>query len=159
MEYRNTESATGSNLAEHVRMAQVVLPCRDLATTLAFFTDRLGFKVSLIFPADSPHTALRNAGFRHYADYMESEAFREGIHELLESAKSQRVAYLCAEQLWWRCHRSLISDYLAAVRGVEVIHIFDEKKTEPHRPSKFVRVESGRLIYDVGETSGLSLTD
>lgn len=58
MEFRNTESATGSSLAEHVRMAQVVLPCRDLATSLAFFTDRLGFKVSLIFPADSPHTAV-----------------------------------------------------------------------------------------------------
>jgi mannose-6-phosphate isomerase-like protein (cupin superfamily) len=58
MEYRNTESGGSASLAEHVRMAQVVLPCRDLATTLAFFTDRLGFKVSLIFPADAPHTAV-----------------------------------------------------------------------------------------------------
>ena len=58
MEYRNTDSAAGATLAEHVRMAQVLLPCRDLAATLAFFTDRLGFKVNLIFPADSPHTAV-----------------------------------------------------------------------------------------------------
>lgn len=58
MEYRNTEGNAGASLAEHVRMAQVVLPRRDLAATLAFFTDRLGFKVSLIFPADAPHTAV-----------------------------------------------------------------------------------------------------
>jgi mannose-6-phosphate isomerase-like protein (cupin superfamily) len=58
MEYRTTSNAAGATLAEHVRMAQVMLPCRDLAATLAFFTDRLGFKVNLIFPADSPHTAV-----------------------------------------------------------------------------------------------------
>lgn len=58
MEYRTTDSAAGASLAEHVRMAQVLLPCRDLAATLAFFTDRLGFKVNLIFPADAPHTAV-----------------------------------------------------------------------------------------------------
>jgi mannose-6-phosphate isomerase-like protein (cupin superfamily) len=58
MEYRTTNNAAGATLAEHVRMAQVLLPCRDLAATLAFFTDRLGFKVNLIFPADSPHTAV-----------------------------------------------------------------------------------------------------
>ena len=58
MEYRTTNSAAGATLAEHVRMAQVLLPCRDLAATLAFFTDRLGFKLNLIFPADSPHTAV-----------------------------------------------------------------------------------------------------
>ncbi len=58
MEDRTTSNAAGATLAEHVRMAQVLLPCRDLAATLAFFTDRLGFKVNLIFPADSPHTAV-----------------------------------------------------------------------------------------------------
>ena len=57
MEYRTT-TGTGATLAEHVRMAQVLLPCRDLAATLSFFTDRLGFKVNLIFPADSPNTAV-----------------------------------------------------------------------------------------------------
>jgi mannose-6-phosphate isomerase-like protein (cupin superfamily) len=58
MEYRTTNGAGGATLAEHVGMAQVLLPCRDLAATLAFFTDRLGFKVNLIFPADAPHTAV-----------------------------------------------------------------------------------------------------
>ena len=58
MEHRTTNGAAGTTLVEHVRMAQVLLPCRNLATTLAFFTDRLGFKINLIFPADSPHTAV-----------------------------------------------------------------------------------------------------
>jgi mannose-6-phosphate isomerase-like protein (cupin superfamily) len=58
MEYRDTNSGAGATLAEHVRMAQLLLPCGDLAATLAFFTDRLGFKVNLIFPADSPNTAV-----------------------------------------------------------------------------------------------------
>ena len=58
MEYKSPSNTADAPLAEHVRMAQVLLPCRDLAASLAFFTDRLGFKVNLIFPADSPHTAV-----------------------------------------------------------------------------------------------------
>lgn len=106
--------------------------------------------------ADSPHTALRSPGFRNYADYMETDDFQRGVRELLELAASQPTAYMCAEQLWWRCHRSLLSDYLTVVCGVEVVHIFDQRKTEPHRLSKFARVQDGRLVYDVGE-SGLLL--
>jgi uncharacterized protein (DUF488 family) len=104
---------------------------------------------------DSPHTALRSAGFRNYADHMESAEFAEGIEELLKLAEDKRVALMCAERLWWRCHRSLISDYLAGLRGVEVIHILDEKKTEPHRLHRTARVAEGRLVYDVGETQAL----
>lgn len=105
--------------------------------------------------ADSPHSALRSPGFRHYADYMETEEFLEGIRELLELAEEKRVACLCAERLWWRCHRSLISDYLTAVCGAEVIHIHDEKKTEPHRLHSVARLAEGRLVYDVGESGKL----
>jgi uncharacterized protein (DUF488 family) len=104
---------------------------------------------------DSPHTALRSAGFRNYADHMESAEFAEGIEELLKLAEARRVAYMCAERLWWRCHRSLISDYLAGLRGVEVIHIVDESKTEPHRLHRVARVVEGRLVYDVGITKAL----
>lgn len=114
---------------------------------------------------DSPHTALRSPGFRNYADHMETEEFGQGIKKLLKLAENapqahppragKRVAYMCAERLWWRCHRSLISDYLAAVCGVEVIHILDEKKTEPHRLHPTARLADGRLVYDVGETRKL----
>lgn len=104
---------------------------------------------------DSPHTALRSAGFRNYADHTEKAEFRRGIQQLLELAEGRRLAIMCAERLWWRCHRSLISDYLAAVCGVEVVHIFDEKKTEPHRLHRAARRVEGRLVYDVGESGKL----
>jgi uncharacterized protein (DUF488 family) len=105
--------------------------------------------------ADSPHTALRSRGFRNYADHLETEEFRLGIRELLAQAATQRVAYMCAERLWWRCHRSLISDYLTALCGVEVVHILDENKTESHRLHRAARITEGRLIYDLGETNRL----
>ncbi|MBI2957090.1 MAG: DUF488 domain-containing protein [Acidobacteria bacterium] len=89
---------------------------------------------------------------------METAAFRQGIEKLLKLAAKKRVAYMCAERLWWRCHRSLISDYLSAVCQAEVIHILDEKKTEPHRLHRAARLAPklrGRLVYDVGESTPL----
>ena len=71
---------------------------------------------------DSPNTAWRNEAFRGYADYMMTEAFRGGIERLLELAKGKRTAIMCAELLWWRCHRSLIADYLKA-QGHTVLNI------------------------------------
>lgn len=104
---------------------------------------------------DSPHSALHSPGFRNYADHMESEEFRQGMAKLLKLADKKRVAYMCAERLWWRCHRSLISDYLTAIGGVGVVHILDEKKTEPHRLSPRARVSGDRLVYDLGESGRL----
>lgn len=104
---------------------------------------------------DSPHTALRSAGFRNYADHMETEDFRQGIQELLGLAEKRRVAYMCAERLWWRCHRSLISDYLTALCAVAVMHILDEAKTEPHRFSRLARVCDDHLVYDLGQAPAL----
>ncbi|MFQ5776757.1 MAG: DUF488 family protein [Terriglobia bacterium] len=104
---------------------------------------------------DSPHTALRSAGFRNYADYMDTEEFGQGIHKLLKLAEKKRTAYMCAERLWWRCHRMLISDHLSALCSVEVIHILDEKKTEGHRLLRAARVADNRLVYDVGESEKL----
>ncbi len=103
----------------------------------------------------SPHVALRSEGFRHYADHMESQEFAQGIQKLLKLAERKRTAYMCAERLWWRCHRSLISDHLMAVRGVEVIHILDEKKVDRHRLHRTARVDQGRLVYDLQETQKL----
>lgn len=104
---------------------------------------------------DSPHTALHSPGFRHYADHMETEEFGHGIKTLLGLAEKKRVAYVCAERLWWRCHRSLISDHLVAICGVKVIHIHDEKKSESHRLHRTARLAEGRLLYDVGESGKL----
>jgi uncharacterized protein (DUF488 family) len=96
--------------------------------------------------ADSHNSAWRNSSFRAYADHMESDEFRAGVEELLELATDARVAVMCAEALWWRCHRSLISDYLKAA-GHTVIHIIDQAKTEEHPFTSAARLVEGELSY------------
>ena len=97
---------------------------------------------------DSKNTAWRNDAFRGYADYMETNEFRLGIERLLETAnRSGPTAIMCAEAVWWRCHRSLISDYLKA-GGVEVIHILDKNKSEPHPFTSAARIVNGELSYE-----------
>jgi uncharacterized protein (DUF488 family) len=96
---------------------------------------------------DSHNTAWRNASFRGYADHMETAQFRTGIEKLLDLAnKLGPTAIMCAEAVWWRCHRALISDYLKTL-GVEVVHIVDAKKTEPHPYTSVARILGGRLSY------------
>jgi uncharacterized protein (DUF488 family) len=98
---------------------------------------------------DSPNTAWRNASFRGYADHIETTEFAAGLEELLELAGRMRTAVMCAELLWWRCHRALISDVLS-VRGIEVIHIRDEAHSEAHPLTSAARVVDGRLSYAAG---------
>lgn len=95
---------------------------------------------------DSRNTAWKNASFRAYADHMESNEFEKGIEALLELSKAKRTAVMCAEAVWWRCHRSLISDYLKA-NEVDVIHIVDEKTTQPHPYTSAARIIDGKLSY------------
>jgi uncharacterized protein (DUF488 family) len=80
---------------------------------------------------DSVNTAWRNEAFRGYADYMETEAFSQGISELTGAALLKRTAYMCSEAVWWRCHRALISDHLKA-RGWKVMHIMKEASANEH---------------------------
>ena len=95
---------------------------------------------------DSRNTAWKNASFRAYADHMESNEFEKGIEGLLKLSQTKRTAVMCAEAVWWRCHRSLISDYLKA-NEVEVIHIVDEKTTQPHPYTSAARIVDGKLTY------------
>ncbi len=95
----------------------------------------------------SKNTAWKNASFRAYADHMESDEFKQGIEDLLGLAHTKRTALMCAEALWWRCHRSLIADYLKA-SGVAVIHILDGKHTEKHPYTSAARIVDGRLSYE-----------
>jgi len=96
--------------------------------------------------ADSINTAWQNAGFRGYADYMETPQFKNGIKELLEVASNSKTAIMCAEAVWWRCHRSLISDYLKA-NGEQVTHIMGINKTESHPFTPVARIVDGKLSY------------
>jgi uncharacterized protein (DUF488 family) len=95
---------------------------------------------------DSLNVAWRNESFRGYADYMETAEFRRGIERLLAIAGKRRVAVMCSEAVWWRCHRSLISDYLK-VKGIEVMHIMGSAKAEPHPFTSASRVVNGELSY------------
>jgi len=96
--------------------------------------------------ADSHNTAWNNPSFRAYADHMESEAFRSGVEDLLEVAANERTAVMCAEAVWWRCHRSLIADYLKA-EGHTVLHIIDPHKSEEHPFTSAARIVKGKLSY------------
>ncbi|HEY9516138.1 MAG TPA: DUF488 domain-containing protein [Gemmatimonadaceae bacterium] len=93
----------------------------------------------------SPNGAWRNASFRAYADYMGTDAFRAALDSLVELARDNRVAIMCAEAVPWRCHRWLISDALAA-RGVDVHHILDAR-SERHSLSSFAVVRDGMVVY------------
>jgi uncharacterized protein (DUF488 family) len=94
----------------------------------------------------SSNTAWRNTSFRGYADYMGTEEFQRALEQLLEFAREQRTALLCAEVLWWRCHRALIADVLR-LRGVQVIHVLDLGKTVEHPFTSPARVVEGQLTY------------
>lgn len=95
---------------------------------------------------DSTNTAWKNQAFRGYADHMETKEFQQGIAHLMEIGREKRAAIMCAEALWWRCHRSLISDFLKA-RGVQVIHILDATHEQPHPYTSAARIVKGELSY------------
>jgi uncharacterized protein (DUF488 family) len=95
---------------------------------------------------ESPHIGLRNASFRNYADYMLSAEFGSAMAELIALAESSRTAYMCAERVYFRCHRMLVSDWLVA-HGHEVMHIDGTGPLKPHRLTVEARVVNGDLIY------------
>ena len=95
---------------------------------------------------DSPNTTWRNTSFRGYADYMATAAFGQGLVQLVDWAQHARVALMCAEVLWWRCHRSMIADALCA-RGITVVHILDDKHTTVHPMTAPARIINGALTY------------
>ena len=96
---------------------------------------------------DSHNVAWRNASFRGYADYMETQPFREGVDRLVEIARTGRTAIMCSEAVWWRCHRSMIADYLKA-RGVHVVHILGTQKVQEHPYTSAASLVGGRLSYE-----------
>jgi uncharacterized protein (DUF488 family) len=95
---------------------------------------------------DSPNTAWRNASFRGYADHIGSAEFAAGLDALLELSGNLRTALMCAEAVWWRCHRALIADVLR-VRGIEVVHILEAEHCVVHPYTSAARIVEGRLSY------------
>lgn len=99
---------------------------------------------------DSPNTGLRNASFRNYADYMLTEEFGQAMDEVLKIAENSRTAYMCAERVYFHCHRMLVSDWLVA-QGHEVLHIDAEGPARPHKLTEEARVVNGKVIYSEGQ--------
>ncbi len=96
---------------------------------------------------ESPNIGLTNPGFRAYADYMATPEFLEGVEELLGPASEGATAIMCAEAVFWRCHRRLLSDYLVA-HGVEVCHILGPNNLAPHKMTQGAEITpSGQVIY------------
>ena len=95
---------------------------------------------------ESPNIALRNQSFRNYADYMLTPEFEQAANELITPAGASRTAYMCAERVYFRCHRMLVSDWLVA-HGHEVLHIDGTGPVKPHKLTSEGRMVEGRLIY------------
>jgi uncharacterized protein (DUF488 family) len=95
---------------------------------------------------DSPNIGLRNASFRNYADYMLTTEFENATADLVALAEGSRTAYMCAERVYFRCHRMLVSDWMVAHRH-EVLHIDGTGQAKPHRLTSEARVIDGELIY------------
>ena len=102
---------------------------------------------------DSRHVALESDSFRGYADHMETDQFRRAIGWLLETSRQEPTAVMCAESLWWRCHRRMIADG-ATARGWRVVHVMARGDREAHRLHPAARMESDALVYDRSTEQG-----
>ena len=98
--------------------------------------------------SNSKNTSWRHPAFRGYADFMETEVFKDGIRELEQIASQKRTVYMCSEAVWWHCHRSMVSDYLK-VSGWKVMHIMGVGKAEEHPYTQPARIVDGELSYEV----------
>jgi uncharacterized protein (DUF488 family) len=94
----------------------------------------------------SPNAGWRSKAFQGYADHMRSPEFESALSRAMDIALHERSAIMCAESLWWRCHRMLISDLLT-VRGWSVLHVGSGRDPEPHRLTPFAVVEGDQLVY------------
>jgi uncharacterized protein (DUF488 family) len=106
---------------------------------------RLGGRRKKIL-SDSPNTGLRNDSFRNYADHMLTAEFQQGATDVLKLAEESPTAIMCAERMWFQCHRMLVSDYYVA-NGVDIRHIDAEGPARPHKLTKEARIIDARLVY------------
>jgi uncharacterized protein (DUF488 family) len=140
----DVRTAPGSRRVPHFARAamQVWLPEAGVAYR---WEQRLGGWRRTV--PESPHAGLRNAAFRGYAHHMQSAEFVEAMAELLSGAAEARTAVMCAESLWWRCHRGLLADWAVLLGGATVIHLLHDGKLSVHGPSRGAMVHNGRLLY------------
>jgi uncharacterized protein (DUF488 family) len=139
----DVRSFPGSRRYPHFNREQMAVSLPAAGIEYQHFPELGGRRRAL---TDSNNMTWRNKTFRGYADYMETSEFLAGIGRLLDLARTHRTAIMCAEAVWWRCHRSLISDYLKA-NGVRVMHIMAGGKSEEHPFTSAARIVNGELSY------------
>jgi len=136
----------GSRRQPHFNSENLPQSLANAGITYAHFPELGGRRKA---SSNSPNTVWRNEAFRGYADFMMTPEFRTGIERLLKLAQEKRTAIMCAEALWWQCHRSLIADYLKAA-GHTVMHIMAPGKVEEHPFTSAARIVDGKLTYGEG---------
>jgi uncharacterized protein (DUF488 family) len=141
----DVRSAPGSRRNPQFAQATLSRSLRDAGIEYVWSRDLGGFRKA---DPESTHRALRNASFRGYADHMETAAFQGALAELEETSRTTTTAIMCAERLWWRCHRRMIADALV-VRGWIVIHFLDPGEGAEHALHAAAREVGGGLVYDV----------
>ncbi|MGH2698995.1 MAG: DUF488 family protein [Actinomycetota bacterium] len=137
----------GSRRHPHFGRDALAAGLSRVGVTYEWWGESLGGRRTMDDAAANRHVSWRNDAFRAYAGYMETPVFRDALEALIKRAREARVAVMCAETLWWRCHRRLIADALVAA-GHEVIHL-GLGKDQAHRLSEACRIdENGLLVYD-----------
>jgi uncharacterized protein (DUF488 family) len=134
----------------HPQFGRDALECFLAARGVAYeWRGDLGGRRSPSSQRQSRHGALTNTAFRNFADHMDTPEFRAALMQLERDAAGEaRLAIMCAETLWWRCHRRMISDALE-LHGIEVIHLVDAATHRPHRLHDTVRADPrGWPVYD-----------
>ncbi len=136
-------SLPGSNKFPQFNQDNLIASLKENGIDYKYLTDFGGRRK---VKKDSKNTRWRNDSFRGYADYMETNSFKNAIAELEKIALQQPTAFMCAEAVWWRCHRSMVSDFLKA-KGWTVLHIMNTHKTEEHPYTSPARIVDGVVCY------------
>jgi uncharacterized protein (DUF488 family) len=147
----DVRTAPGSRRHPHVARAELERWLPEAGISYRWDKRLGGFRKAA---PDSPDTVWREDMFRGYAAHMRTDGFQSAMDEVLAQADIDRTVVMCAESLWWRCHRRLLADFAVAARGVPVRHLLHDGRIEDHRLSPGLRRrDDGLLVYDAGQAS------
>ena len=145
----DVRTAPGSRRHPHVARAELERWLPEAGISYRWDKRLGGFRKAA---PDSPDTIWREDMFRGYAAHMRTEGFQAAMDEVLTQADADRTVVMCAESLWWRCHRRLLADFAVASRGVPVRHLLHDGRIEEHRLSPGLRRrDDGLLVYDADQ--------
>ena len=147
----DVRTAPGSRRHPHVARAELERWLPEAGIAYRWDKRLGGFRKAA---PDSPDTVWREDMFRGYAAHMRTDGFQAAMDEVLAQADTDRTVVMCAESLWWRCHRRLLADFAVAARGEPVRHLLHDGRLEEHRLSPGLRRrDDGLLVYDAGQAS------